>query len=44
MSMLFRILFFWLPSKKAKEPTPQYLSKKPTKKVAKKPPVRRKKK
>tara|TARA_R100001224_G_scaffold99829_1_gene70624 strand:+ start:177 stop:287 length:111 start_codon:yes stop_codon:yes gene_type:complete len=36
MSMLFKILFFWLPSKKTEEPKPQPKPKKP--------PVRRKKK
>ena len=27
MSMLLKILFFWLPSRKAKTTTPKYLSK-----------------
>ena len=27
MSMLFKILFFWLPSRKAKPAPPKYLSK-----------------
>jgi hypothetical protein len=32
MSMLFKILFFWLPSRKAKPTTPKYLSKRTPKK------------
>jgi len=35
MSMLLKILFFWLPSKKAKPTTPKYLSKR-TKRTKKK--------
>ena len=35
MSMLLKILFFWLPSRKAKPTTPKYLSKR-TKRTKKK--------